>query len=56
MKWILDRLSEKSTWVAIVTNGAALLGTKLAPEMGDAIIATGLGLTSLYLAYVKEQK
>lgn len=56
MDWLLERLKEKSTWVALVTNGAALLGAHLAPEMQEAIIATGLGITSIYLAYVKEHK
>lgn len=46
MKYLLERLSEKSTWrglLAIVT----ALGIKLHPEMQEAILTTGLALIGI---------
>jgi hypothetical protein len=41
--FVLDRLSENSTWRGLILVAVAL-GVKLEPEMQNQIIATGLGL------------
>lgn len=41
MNYILDRLSENSTWRGLLLIGTAL-GVKVAPELADKIITLGL--------------
>lgn len=41
--YILDRLSENSTWRGLILVGTAV-GLKLDPEHQEAIVAAGLGL------------
>ena len=41
--FVLDRLSENSTWRGLILVAVAL-GVKLEPEMQNQIIAAGLGL------------
>ena len=41
--YILDRLSENSTWRGIILCGTAV-GLRLEPEHQEAIVAAGLGL------------
>jgi hypothetical protein len=41
--YILDRLSENSTWRGLILVGTAV-GLRLEPEHQEAIVAAGLGL------------
>jgi hypothetical protein len=41
--YILDRLSENSTWRGLILVAVAL-GVKLEPELQNQIVAAGLGL------------
>jgi hypothetical protein len=54
--YILARLSEKSTWVAIITTLASVVGVSIAPEMQDSIVAVGLAVTTLALTIIKDKK
>lgn len=56
MKWILERLSEKSTWITVFTVLASVGGVAVAPELEKAIIATGMGIVSLVAIWTKEKK
>lgn len=56
MKWIIERLKEKSTWIAIFTVLASVGGVTVAPELKEAIISTGLGIVSLVAILTKEKK
>ena len=56
MSWILERLKEKSTWTAILSVAGTLFGVAIKPEYSEAIIATGLAITSLVLILIKEKK
>jgi len=44
--YILDRLSENSTWRGVILICTAL-GCQWSPEFQNQIVATGLGLTGL---------
>lgn len=46
MKWVLERLGEASTWrglIGLLTAG----GVYVAPEVGESIIAAGVGVIGL---------
>lgn len=53
LDWVLARLSEKSTWAAIVTFAATILGRQIAPELADTITTAGLSIVALILAVLK---
>jgi hypothetical protein len=44
--YILDRLSENSTWRGLILLATAA-GVHLSPDIQNQIVATGLGLTGL---------
>ena len=44
--WILDRLSERSTWIGL-TGFLTATGMSLEPEVSDAIGSVGIALASL---------
>ena len=44
--WILDRLSERSTWIGL-TGFLTATGMSLEPDVSDAIGAVGIALASL---------
>jgi hypothetical protein len=46
LTWLLNRLSENSTWRGIILLATAA-GLKLAPELWDSIIAIGLSIVGL---------
>ena len=52
-KYILNRLSEPSTWRGIVLILTAL-GTTLSPEQREAITTAGLGLVGLFGALTED--
>lgn len=53
LDWVLARLSEKSTWAALVTFAATITGRQIVPEFADTITTAGLSITALILAAVK---
>lgn len=56
LEWILDRLSEKSTWASLVTVAGSVIGATIAPEQKEAIITAGLGVATAIGVFVKEEK
>jgi hypothetical protein len=46
MRWLLDRLKERSTWLAIFTF-AGLVGMKVEPELRELIINAILGIAAV---------
>jgi hypothetical protein len=54
ISYILDRLSESSTWRGLILVSVAL-GARLDPEMQGQIIATGLSLVGLINIVRKEK-
>jgi hypothetical protein len=54
MKYILDRLSEPSTWRGIISMLTAL-GVKLRPDLAEAIISGGLSAMGLINIIRKEK-
>lgn len=53
LDWVLARLSEKSSWAAIVTFAATILGRQVAPELAETITTAGMSLVALILVVVK---
>ena len=54
MKYIIDRLSEPSTWRGIISLLTAL-GVKLRPDLAEAIISGGLSAMGLINILRKEK-
>ena len=54
MKYLLDRLSEPSTWRGAVSLATAL-GVKLRPDLMEAIICAGLALMGMINVVRKEK-
>jgi hypothetical protein len=54
MKYILERLSEPSTWRGLISVLTAL-GVKLRPDLTEAIISAGLGAMGVINVVRKEQ-
>lgn len=55
MQWLFDRLSERSTWLGLVSLGTAL-GLALSSDQRDAIVGAGLALGGLVAAFTADQK
>jgi hypothetical protein len=55
MRWLLDRLGEHSTWLAIFTF-AGLLGVRLEPELRELIIEAILGVAAVVAFIWKESR
>lgn len=55
MKYLIERLSEMSTWRGLAALATAL-GVKLHPEQQDAIIAAGLAVIGLINVFRVERK
>lgn len=55
MNWIYERLSERSTWLGLVSLGTAL-GLTLSPDQKDAVIGAGLSLGGLIAAFTSDRK
>lgn len=53
MNWLLDRLSENSTWRGLIAIATAA-GVTIQPDLADAIIAAGLALIGLVNVIRKE--
>lgn len=54
MRFILERLTERSTWRGIVITLTAF-GISLEPQLTEAIITAGLGLAGLVDILLPEQ-
>lgn len=54
MKYILDRLSEPSTWRGVISVITAL-GIKLRPDLMEAIMTAGLGAMGVINVFRKEK-
>jgi hypothetical protein len=55
MKYIIERLKEKSSWAAILTIVAAITGKAIAPELSEVITGIGLGIVGL-VAFLTKAK
>lgn len=54
MNWLIDRLKERSTWLAIFTF-AGLLGMKIEPELREAIINAILAVAAVAAFVFREE-
>ncbi|CAB4141081.1 hypothetical protein UFOVP413_36 [uncultured Caudovirales phage] len=54
LNWIIDRLKERSTWLGL-TALLTSFGVSLKPELAEAIITAGLGLTGLIAVVTKDK-
>jgi len=54
ISYILDRLSENSTWRGLILVAVAL-GVKLEPELQNQIVAAGLGLVGMINIFRKSK-
>lgn len=45
--WLLERLTERSTWATLITGSATLIGIGIAPEKAEAITGLGMFIASL---------
>ena len=55
LKFVLDRLKEKTTWIGL-TGFITALGVSISPEQAEAIAAAGVGVAGAILAFTKENK
>lgn len=55
LQFVLDRLSEKSTWVGIIAILTELIGKELSPAMQGAVESFGLAAVGLILVLLKEK-
>jgi hypothetical protein len=55
MRWLLDRLKERSTWLAIFTF-AGLVGMKVEPELRELIINAILGIAAVVAFIWREHR
>lgn len=54
LKWILDRLGERSTWIGI-DGFLTAMGVILAPEQSEAIITAGVAVAGVIAAFTKDK-
>lgn len=54
LKFITDRLKERSTWAGLTALLAAV-GLALTPEQAEAIVAAGLALGGAIFAFTKDK-
>ena len=53
MDWILDRLSERSTWMGLVSALTAI-GVGISPEQTAAIVSAGVAVGGLVAAITQD--
>lgn len=53
MKWILERLKERNTYLGLITI-LTTFGVTLSPEMVNAIISAGVAVAGLVLVFFKD--
>ena len=56
LAWLLDRLQERSTVLALISSGATLFGASLSPERAEAILTIGTLVTGAIAAATREGK
>jgi hypothetical protein len=56
LKWVLERLKEKTTWIAIITSISTVFGVEFAPEIKEQIIIAGMAIVTAVLFGLKEKK
>lgn len=54
MKYLLDRLKERSTWVGL-TAVLTAVGVALTPEQTEAVIALGLAVGGAVAVFTKDK-
>jgi hypothetical protein len=54
LNWVLNRLSEKSTWLGIVGLCSAF-GVYISPDLGEAIATAGLAVGAAVAVLVKDK-
>lgn len=54
MQYLLDRLTETSTWRGLIALATAF-GVTIQPDLANAIIGAGLGLIGLVNVLIKEK-
>lgn len=52
LEWIVERLSERSTWIGII-GVVGSLGVAVSPEQADAIATAGIAVVGAILAFTK---
>ena len=52
--WIVKRLSERSTWLGLISFLSAA-GVALQPEMSEAIVTAGVALAGMVAAFTKDK-
>lgn len=55
MDWLFDRMKEKSTWIAIATALATLVGFKVSPENAELIAQAGVAVATAALVLIREK-
>jgi hypothetical protein len=54
MSWIIERLSEKTTWIGFISLLGAL-GVVFSPEQKEAIVGAAVGLVGAILVVTRER-
>jgi hypothetical protein len=54
MQWLLDRLTERSTWIGVLTL-LGVVGVSVSPEQKELIVSAGLALGAVVLAFTKDK-
>lgn len=54
LEWLIDRLSERSTWLGL-TGLVSAAGVALEPQQMEAIIAVGLAIASAVAVFTKDK-
>lgn len=56
MQWLIERMTEKSTWAGVLTAIGTVCGVIVKPEFAVQITGAGVALASLALFIMKEDK
>ncbi|MEL7146531.1 MAG: hypothetical protein AAFO69_09205 [Bacteroidota bacterium] len=54
LKFIVDRLKERSTWMGL-TGFVGAVGVTLSPEQAEAIVLAGVAVAGLVAAFTKDK-
>lgn len=55
MKWLLERLTEKTTWLGIL-NALSAMGVVMSEGVIQGIAGAGVGIITLVLVIMQEKK
>lgn len=56
VKFVLDRLKEKSTWATLITVVSMVIGTEISPDQQEKIMTAGLSILAVIGIFVNENK